>query len=67
INLHRCVVHFGNGDTQELQIRENIGPNGRTRVLNLEGNRRIITKVVFWYDTQNWSGRRAILELWGRH
>lgn len=67
INLHRCVVHFGNGDTQELQIRETIGPNGRTRVLNLEGNRRIITKVVFWYDTQNWSGRRAILELWGRH
>lgn len=67
INLHRCVVHFRNGQTQELQIRENIGPGGQTRVLDLRGNNRIITKVVFWYDTNNWSGRRAILELWGRH
>lgn len=67
INLHRCVVHFGNGDTQSLNIRENIPAGGQTRVLDLQGNRRVITKVVFWYDTKNWSGRRAILELWGRH
>jgi len=67
INLHRCVVHFRNGDTQSLNIRENIPAGGQTRVLDLQGNRRIITKVVFWYDTKNWSGRRAILELWGRH
>ncbi len=67
LNLHRCVVHYANGDTQALQIREDIRAGGQTRVIDLQGNRRIITKVVFWYDTNNRANRRAILELWGRH
>jgi len=67
INLHRCVVHFANGGTQELNIRENIGAGRSTRVLNLAGNRLVITKVVFWYDTDNDANRRGRIALWGRH
>lgn len=67
VNLHRCVVHFRNGQTQSLNIAQNLARGSETRVLNLNGNRRIITKVVFWYDTKNHSQRRGLIELWGRH
>ncbi len=67
INMHKMVVHYGNGDTQEIELREEIPAGGESRVINLEGNRRIIRKVVFWYDTKNFADKRADLALWGRH
>ncbi len=67
VNLHRCVVHYRNGQTQTIKIGQTVRPGQETRVLDLPGKRRIITKVVFWYDTKNFARRRGIVELWGRH
>lgn len=67
INMHRCVVHFRNGDTQNVQLRDNIAAGSTTRVIDLKGGKRIIKKVVFWYDTKNIKFKKGTLELWGRH
>lgn len=67
INLHRMVVHFGNGDKQEIAIREDIQNGGESRAVDLRGNRRVISKVDFWYDTKGLINDKAIVELWGRH
>lgn len=67
INLHRVAVHFGNGEVEELDVRENIPADGESRVLDLPGNKRIIKKVVFWYDTKNYANQKATVHLWGRH
>jgi hypothetical protein len=67
INLQRMVVHFGNGDTKEIEMRSNIARGGESRVIDLPGNNRIITKVVFWYDTKNHANRKAHVALWGKH
>ncbi len=67
INLHKMVVHFGDGSEQEVETRDNLAAGAESRVINLEGNRRIITKVVFVYDTKNFADRKAEVELWGRH
>ncbi len=67
INMHKVVVHFGNGETQEFELRENFRAGSVSRVLDLPGNRRVIRKVVFLYDTKNLAGRKAVVQLWGRH
>lgn len=67
INLHRAVVHFANGQTQTVNVKQNIARGQSSRVLNLNGNRRIIQKVVLYYDTKNRARQRATVELWGRH
>lgn len=67
INLHRVVIHFGNGTTQEVEVRNNIPAGGETRVMDIRGNNRIIRKVVFWYDTKNLAPGKAVVQLWGRH
>lgn len=67
INMHKMVVHFKNGDKQEIAIREDIAQGGESRVIDLEGKKRVITEVDFWYDTKGLINNKAIVELWGRH
>lgn len=67
INLHKVVVHFGNGETQDLTVREDISKGGETRVIDLKGNKRVITSVDFWYDTKGLINDKAVVVLLGRH
>ncbi len=67
INLHKIVVHYGNGQVDEIEVRTNIRAGGETRVIDLPGNKRVIQKVVFWYDTKNLARGKGVVELWGRH
>ena len=67
INMHKCVLHFGNGDKQEVEIRKNIPRGGQTRVIDLKGGKRVIKKVVMWYDTKNKAKARAVVQVWGKH
>ena len=66
INMHKMVIHFRNGDKQNVQLRNNIPAGGSTRVIDLKGGKRVIKKVVFWYDTKGIINNKAVIELWGR-
>ncbi len=67
INMHKMVVHFHNGETREIELRDNFTAGSEIRIIDLPRNRRIIDKVVFWYDTKDFANGKAIVELWGRH
>ena len=67
INLHKIVIHYGNGQVDEIEVRSHIPAGAETRVIDLPGNKRVIQKVVFWYDTKNLARGKAVVELWGRH
>jgi hypothetical protein len=65
IEFQRVVVHFENGNDTELQIRDRIADRGKTRVIDLPGNRRRIKSVEFWYARAGWRSRPQV-NLWGR-
>ncbi|MCA0238339.1 MAG: DUF2541 family protein [Bacteroidetes bacterium] len=67
INMHRLAVHFGNGEVQEFDLRENFRAGSESRILDLPGNRRVIRKIVIWYDTKNLAVGKGMVEVWGRH
>lgn len=67
LNMHKMVIHFGDGSSQDVEMRNTFRAGEESRVIDLAGNRRVITKVVFWYDTKNIRKARAVVELWGRH
>lgn len=67
INMHKLAVHFGNGEVQEIELRENFRAGGESRILDLPGNKRVIRKVVIWYDTKNLARGKGLVEVWGRH
>lgn len=65
IEFQRVVVHFENGEDQELQVRDRIRAGGKTRVIDLPGNRRRLQSVEFWYGKPNWGRSRPRVNLWG--
>ena len=65
VDFQRVVVHYGNGEDEDLQFRERIAAGGQTRAMNLHGN-RFIKSVEFWYEKANWGSRRPTVSLFGR-
>jgi hypothetical protein len=64
INFERVIVHFGNGSQEELVVRQRIPAGGRTRPIDLPGERRVIQSVELWYSKDSWH-RRPRVDLYG--
>jgi hypothetical protein len=65
IEFQRVLVHFENGEDTDLPIRERIEDRGRTRVMDLPGDRRRIRSIEFWYSKEGWRSR-PMVNVWGR-
>lgn len=64
IDFQKVIAHFGNGTQEELVFRERIPSGGRTRPIDLPGERRVIQNVELWYSKESWH-RRPKVELFG--
>ncbi len=67
LNMHRMVVHYKNNTKEEIALRHNFAKGSDSRVIDLKGKKRIIKKIVFWFDTKNKSTNKATLTVFGRH
>lgn len=67
INMQKLEIQYGNGEIQEIDLKNNFAANSESKVIDLPGNKRVIRRAVFWYDTKNISERKGEVELWGRH
>jgi hypothetical protein len=59
-------IHFGNGEVQDVALREVIRAGGESRVIDVEGHDRVIQRIEFWYDAQS-VGRRAVVKVYGKN
>lgn len=66
VEIDNVKVTFGNGNSQDLSIRDRIPAGGSTRSIDLQGDvkERTIRKVDFDYRTET-AGQKAVVELWG--
>ncbi len=67
VDFARVVVHFGNGRDQRVELRNTIPAGGERRVIDLEGNDRVIHSIEFWYDANTMRGRQAQVRVFGLH
>lgn len=67
LNLHKIVVSYGNGSTEEIAVRHQFQRGAFSRSIDLKGRGRIVKKITFWYDTKNRSRDKATLQVYGRH
>jgi hypothetical protein len=66
VEIDNVKVTFGNGYTQDLDVRDRIKAGGSTRAIDLQGDvkERVIRRVDFDYRTDA-AGQKAVVELWG--
>ncbi len=67
VNMRKMVVHYGNGEDQNVELKYNFTKGSGSRVIDLPGNKRIIKSVTFFYDTKNVSKTKAKIHLFGKH
>ncbi len=65
LNMHKMIVEYGNGSKDEISLKHQFKNEG-TRVIDLNGNKRVIKDITFFYDTKNKSKRRATVHVFGR-
>ena len=66
VDFHKVIVVFGNGRTQEVELRNTIGAGGASRVIDLKGDDRVIKQIEFLYDANTIRGRKAVVRVFGR-
>lgn len=67
VHLMDLKVHFGNGQTHDVQVRKLLGPGSNTRIIDLPGKARVIRKVTMTYRTVAKAKRgKATVAVWGR-
>ncbi|MDZ4747739.1 MAG: hypothetical protein SH808_04580 [Saprospiraceae bacterium] len=66
IDFDRVVVHYGNGSTDRIDIRNFVPAGGETRVIDLAGGDRVIRKVVFYYKSNPSTAKKGKVLLYGR-
>ena len=65
LNMHKMIVEYGNGTKDNIPLKENFKNNG-SRIIDLDGNKRVIKDITFFYDTKNRSRKRATVHVFGR-
>ena len=65
VDFQRVIVHYGNGAGSPIEMRYRIPAGGQTRVIDLPGDRRVITGGEFFYSKGSWGSRRPKVRLFG--
>lgn len=65
IEVLDATVTFGNGNTQDLQVRQFIAAGQRSRIIDLNANRRFIRSIQFLYRTRGVNVGRATVRVYG--
>lgn len=66
LKMYDMKVYFDNGDVQDVSIRTDIRQGGESRVIDLNGGLRHISKIEFWYETKGFARGKARVAVWGR-
>ena len=67
LNMHKLKVNYANGSSENLNLRHHFVRGRDSKILDLNGHKRIIQSVDLWYDTKNRARRKATVKLYGRH
>jgi hypothetical protein len=66
VNMHRMVVTYMNGTKEEINLRHLFKKGSTSRIIDLNGGKRLIKNIRFFYDTKNRAPRKAKVTVFGR-
>lgn len=67
LKMYDMKVYFDNGSVQDVQLRSRFNQGSESRVIDLDGGLRHLTKIEFWYETKGFKRGRSRVAVWGKN
>ncbi|MBN2535686.1 MAG: hypothetical protein JXB88_22600 [Spirochaetales bacterium] len=65
VEMNKCIITYGNGDKDTIPLKWIFKENDRSRLIDLEGNARVIKKIEFYYKTIGDAKKKASIAVFG--
>jgi len=66
LKMYDMKIYFDNGSVQDVQLRSLFRQGSSSRVIDLDGGLRHLSKIEFWYQTKGVMKGRSRVAVWGR-
>jgi len=68
VQFRDMKIHFANGETQDVALRDVIPAGGESRVIDVEGpGDRTVRSIELRYDAQSLLGKKARVRIYGKN
>jgi hypothetical protein len=67
LRMYSMKIHFDNGSVQDIELRNRFAQGSESRVIDMNGGLRHLTKIEFWYETKGFARGRSRVAVWGRN
>ncbi len=65
LKMYDMKVYFDNGTIQAVSLQRNFSQGEESRVIDLNGGLRHISRIEFWYETKGYGKGKARVAVWG--
>jgi len=67
LKMYDMKIHFDNGTVQDVELRNRFAQGSESRVIELTGGLRHLSKIEFWYETKGFKRGRSRVAVWGKN
>lgn len=67
LRMYNMIIHFDNGTTQSVELRNKFNAGTESRIIDMNGGLRHLTKIEFWYETRGFARGKSRIAVWGRN
>lgn len=67
LKMINMKIHFDNGTVQNVELRNRFVQGSESRVIDMDGGLRHLTKIEFWYETKGFAKGRSKVSVYGRN
>jgi hypothetical protein len=67
LRMYNMKIHFDNGSTQDVELRNRFNAGSESRVIDMDGGLRHLTRIEFWYETRGFARGKSRVAVWGRN
>ena len=67
LKMYNMKIYFDNGSVQDVSLRLRYAQGSESRVIDLDGGLRHLTKIEFWYETKGFLRGKSKINVWGKN
>ncbi|MEO6612478.1 MAG: hypothetical protein ABIT05_07055 [Chitinophagaceae bacterium] len=67
LKMYDMKIYFDNGSVQDVQLRSRFNQGSESRVIDMDGGLRHLSRIEFSYETKGFARGRSRIAVWGRN